>query len=598
MGPTGKLNIDLTGWEFVIHTCNVHYQKSPPIEKETVLQTLGEIGFKNKERGVNPQAAADMNNPITTYSGGWKVKMQLACAQLINADILMIDDPTGHLDVKNIQWVKNWLGNFPGSIIATSANTTFMDAMCTHIVDFHDRKLRQFKSAKGTVLTDFVEAYPEKSAYFELSDKNEKWVFPVPGALEGVKSRGRTILKMQDVTFKYPTMEKNTIEDVSLTVCMASRVAVVGANGAGKSTAIKLLVGELKPEIGSIWRHQNMRLAYVAQHAFHHLEKHLEKTATDYIMWRFAGADDKESLENMNMETNDDDEEKRKQLWFICPKTLDVKKCDMSETPEGKKERASAVTPDAIINRQKHTKTKKYMYEVKWMHKPNECNTWVERDTLLAMGYSKIVAKKDEQEAAAAGLLSKPLTQPGVEKALKDFGLDAEAASHQPLGSLSHGQRVKVVICASCWQNPHIIILDEPTNYLDRDGLGALVRGLETYQGGVVIISHNTEFTDSVCQQKWIMEKSEKTRAGRLREEGEIKVDDAIEEQKGPDEIYDESGNKIEVKKKLEAKDVKKMIKDIEKKMKDHAKKKNLSEEEVWELSDKLAELKEMLADK
>merc|ERR1719440_1944852 len=181
--------------------------------------------------------------------------------------------------------------------------------------------------------------------------------------------------------------------------------------------------------------------------------------------------------------------------------------------------------------------------------------------------------------------------------ALKDFGLDGEAASHSPLASLSHGQRVKVVICASCWQNPHIIILDEPTNYLDRDGLGALVRGLEGYQGGVVIISHNTEFTDSVCTQKWIMEKSEVTGAGRLREEGEIKLDEAIEEQKGPDEVYDESGNKIEVKKKLEAKDVKKAIKEIEKKLKENAKKNNLSEEEVWELSDKLAELKEMLTE-
>merc|ERR1712203_1235421 len=222
-------------------------------------------------------------------------------------------------------------------------------------------------------------------------------------------------------------------------------------------------------------------------------------------------------------------------------------------------------------------------------------NTWVERETLLAMGYSKIVNKKDEQETAAAGLLSKPLTQQGVEKALKDFGLDAESASHQPLASLSHGQRVKVVICASCWQNPHIVILDEPTNYLDRDGLGALVRGLDSFQGGVVIISHNTEFTDSVCTQKWIMEKSEVTGAGRLREEGEIKLDEAIEEQKGPDEVYDESGNKIEVKKKLEAKDIKKNIKDIEKKLKDHKKKNNLSDEEMWELSDRLAELKDML---
>jgi elongation factor 3 len=593
--PTGKMNIDLSGWEFVQHLCNVHYGKKPPLEKDVCIKTLGELGFKNEQLGVNVTAAADMNNPITTYSGGWKVKMQLACAYLINADILMIDDPTGHMDVKNVEWVKNWLKNFSGSIIATSANTTFLNEMCTHIVDFHERKLRQFKATKGEVLTKYVEAFPEKNAYFELSDKNESWVFPLPGVLEGVKSRGRTILKMTDVSFKYPGRPHNVVENISLTVCMASRVAVIGANGAGKSTAIKLLISELKPEKGSIWKHQNMRLAYVAQHAFHHLEKHMEKTPVDYILWRFAGADDRESLENQNKETTDDDAKKRETPWFICPKSLEVKKCDMSDSAEGKKERASKVVPDAIMNRQKHTKTKKYIYEVKWMNKPLESNTWVERDTLLAMGYSKIVMKKDEQEAAAAGLLSKPLTAPGVTKALKDFGVDGEAAGHSPIGSLSHGQRVKIVICASCWQNPHIVILDEPTNYLDRDGLGALVRGLETFQGGVVIISHNEEFTNSVCSQKWIMEKNSTTGAGNLREEGEIEVDENIEEQQGPDEIYDESGNKIIVKKALDAKQIKAAIKDIEKKMKENKKKNTLSEEDAWELSDRLEELKSQL---
>jgi elongation factor 3 len=231
------------------------------------------------------------------------------------------------------------------------------------------------------------------------------------------------------------------------------------------------------------------------------------------------------------------------------------------------------------------------------MHKPVESNCWVERESLMTMGYSKLVNKKDEQEAAAAGLMSKPLTQPGVEKALKDFGLDGESASHQPIASLSHGQRVKVVICACCWQNPHVVILDEPTNYLDRDGLGALVRGLEAYQGGVLIISHNEEFTDSVCSQKWIMEKSETTGAGRLREEGELKFEGEIEETAGPDEIIDESGNKIAVNKAktMDAKEIKKTIKDVEKKLKEHKKNNNLSEEEVWELSDKLEELKSAL---
>merc|ERR1711865_1237087 len=423
------------------------------------------------------------------------------------------------------------------------------------------------KGVKGTVLTEYVEKYPEKVSYFELSDKNEKWVFPLPGALEGVKSRGRTILKINDVTFKYPSHEKNTVEHISLTVCQGSRVAVVGANGAGKSTAIKLLIGELKPESGTIWRHQNMRLAYVAQHAFHHLEKHLDKTPVEYILWRFAGADDRESLENASKEVTDDDGKLREQPWFLHPVALEMKKCDMTESKEGKKERESAIIPDAIMARQKHTKTKKYIYEVKWVHKSTDSNSWVERETLLAMGYSKPVFKKDEQEAAAAGLLSKPLTQPGVEKALKDFGLDAESASHGPLASLSHGQKVKVVICASCWQNPHVIILDEPTNYLDRDGLGALVRGLGAFQGGVAIISHNEEFTDSVCTQKWIMTKHEVTGAGRLREEGEIQLDEVIEKTDGPDEVFDESGNKIVVKKAMtDPKEIKKAIKEIDKK--------------------------------
>merc|ERR1711916_350057 len=86
---------------------------------------------------------------------------------------------------------------------------------------------------------------------------------------------------------------------------------------------------------------------------------------------------------------------------------------------------------------------------------------------------------------------------------------------------------------------------DEPTNYLDRDGLGALVRGLEAYRGGVVIISHNVEFTDSVCQQKWIMAKDETTGSGRLREEGQIVDDEEVENTAGPDEIYDEQATRL-----------------------------------------------------
>merc|ERR1711959_594148 len=178
-----------------------------------------------------------------------------------------------------------------------------------------------------------------------------------------------------------------------------------------------------------------------------------------------------------------------------------------------------------------------------------------------------------------------------VEKELKNFGLDLESAAFNPIASLSGGQKVKVVLAAAMWQNPHILILDEPTNYLDRDGLGALVGGLKEYDGGVVIISHNMEFAESVCHQKWVME------AGRLREEGEIQVDDddMNNDQVGPEEIFDGAGNKIEVNKakSMTDKERKKAIKEIEKKLKEHKKKNTLSEAEVWELEDKLAEYKQ-----
>merc|ERR1711964_255545 len=160
---------------------------------------------------------------------------------------------------------------------------------------------------------------------------------------------------------------------------------------------------------------------------------------------------------------------------------------------------------------------------------------WVERDTMVAMGYEKIVCREDEKQAAAAGLMSKPLTAPSVEKALKDFGLDAESASHNPIASLSGGQKVKVVLAAAMWQNPHVLILDEPTNYLDRDGLGALSLGLQDFGGGCVIISHNMEFTNSICTEKWIMD------AGRLTKEGDVVGEDVSLEAEGAgaDEIVD-----------------------------------------------------------
>jgi elongation factor 3 len=585
------LSVDKPGWWWVMHTCNDIYQIENKVDEDTVKELMKSIGFGYPG---GPDRAANLENPVTSYSGGWKMKMQLCAAQLMNADVLMLDEPTGHLDVDNIKWLEEWLESFPGSIICTSHFSPFLDKMCTHIIDFQDRKLKTFKGEKGQTLTQFVEKHPEKKAYFELSNEVMKFSFPEPGAMEGVKSRSKVVLRMNNVTFQYPTKDKPTIMDVSLTVSQVSRVAVIGANGAGKSTAIKVLVGEQKPTEGTIWKAAGLRMAYVAQHAFHHLEKHMQKTPVDYIMWRFAGNDDKESIEFKTQELSVDEEKARSEKWCVDGTTGAVRRCtDAKEDPKkAKQDEANAVVPDAVINRRQKKKEKTYEYEVKWQMQSIENSCWVEKEILVKMGYLKMVQREDEKQAAMAGLMTKQLTQPCIEKHLKDFGVDAEYASHTQINQMSGGMKVKVVLAAAMWQNPHILILDEPTNYLDREGLGALVLACQDYKGGVLIISHNKEFCDNVATEKWIM------KGGYLRIEGESKAADdeaAGSGNKEVKEVYDGAGNKIDVKQNqnLSAKDAKKQLKDAEKKLKDGKKNKTLTEDEIYELEDKILELKE-----
>ena len=577
------LNIDLNGVDWVVHCCNVIYQMEPKVNAEQVEKVMEDIGFGYAKKDIGKDRAADMGMGVTTYSGGWKVKMQLCAATLMNADILMLDEPTGHLDVTNIAWIKNWLKEFinkGGSVIATSHDSSFLDEMCTHVIDFQNRKLKMFNGTKGKVLQEFVEKFPEKKGYFELKNDVVKFSFPEPGPLEGVKSLSKTLLKMKNVTFQYPTRDTPTIFDINIECSRVSRVGVIGANGAGKSTAIKILIGELKTSQGEVTKHPGMRVAYIAQHAFYHLEKHLHKTPTQYIMWRFAGNEDKEGIDMINKEAQ---EEQKIVKYYIANvnNIMELKEC---QTPN---EESKCVEAEIIYNRRENKKLKLKEYEVKWRGKDIENKMWVKREVLIKMGAIKLVQRHDEKEAVKAGLASKTLTTKDIEKHFADFGIDQEQANHTLIKSLSGGQKVKVVLAASLWQNPHLIILDEPTNYLDRDGLGALTNAIHNFKGGVVIISHNKEFTNAVTTEKWIMEK------GRLRREGES-IEQKSEEDNliktKDDVVFDSFGNEMKVEKKVELsdKEKKRKIKQIQKQIKDGKKKGILTSDEILELEDEL----------
>ena len=147
----------------------------------------------------------------------------------------------------------------------------------------------------------------------------------------------------------------------------SSRVAVNGPNDAGKSTAIKVLIGEQLPTSGSIWKAVGLRLAYVARHGFHHLEKHMQETPTQYIVWFFAGDDERESLELKFDGLSVDEESARSVRWCIDGVTGSVCPCTdpNSDAKKAKADEAGAVDPEATVNHRQKKKEKTFEYEVK-----------------------------------------------------------------------------------------------------------------------------------------------------------------------------------------------------------------------------------------
>mmetsp|Transcript_42171 Transcript_42171/g.51207 ORF Transcript_42171/g.51207 Transcript_42171/m.51207 type:complete len:241 (+) Transcript_42171:108-830(+) len=175
---------------------------------------------------------------------------------------------------------------------------------------------------------------------------------------------------------------------------------------------------------------------------------------------------------------------------------------------------------------------------------------WLSREKLEKCGFMKMLQRVDEREAARAGLYARPLTQKNIEKHLEDFGLDAEFGTHNRILGLSGGQKVKVVLAAAMWLQPHVLVMDEPTNYLDRDALGALAIAVKAYEGGVVIITHNDEFCKAVCTETWAVPgdgivhiTGNKWQPGRTATGGE-----KLAEFKQEEEVKDALGNTMKFK--------------------------------------------------
>lgn len=451
-----------------------YVSKDPKIAEtgqEHISKVLLEFGFTDGPEGRQSQR-------VGSLSGGWKMKLALARAMLQKADVLLLDEPTNHLDVANVKWLQEYLKSHTDiTSLIVSHDSGFLDEVCTDIYHYENKKLVCYKGN----LAAFVKQKPEAKSYYTLSASIIQFKFPPPGILSGIKSMTRAILRMTNCSYTYPGASKPSLSDASLTLTLSSRVAIIGGNGAGKSTFIKMLTGETIPQTGKVEKHPNLRIGYIKQHALEHVEMHLEKTPSQYLQWRYANGDDREVyLKQTRILTEEDKAQLEKPV----------------DLGDGRGPRRI----EALMGRQKWKKS--FQYEVKWIGLLPKHNTMISRETLLELGFFKLVQEFDDHEASREGLGFRNLEPAEISKHFEDVGLDPEIANHNQISGLSGGQKVKVVLAGAMWNNPHLLVLDEPTNFLDRDSLGGLAVAIRDFKGGVVMISHNEEFVGALCPEQ------------------------------------------------------------------------------------------------
>ena len=175
------------------------------ITKDTVTEQLTGVGFSDELQ----------NRSVGALSGGWKMKLALSRAILMQADIFLLDEPTNHLDVANVQWLMDYLCSMTSiSSMIVSHDSNFLETVCTHIIHYENRKLKCYRGN----LTEFVKQVPEAASYYSLEASTITWKFPEPGFLEGVKTKDKAILKMTGMSFTYPGADKPQLSDVNVQV--------------------------------------------------------------------------------------------------------------------------------------------------------------------------------------------------------------------------------------------------------------------------------------------------------------------------------------------------------------------------------------------
>ena len=411
-----KQRLDLLE-EFEEINKSLETQKDPS-EVKRLTKKLERVNAKMEEIGANEAENKAKFIKTKDFSGGWRVRISLAKALFIMPDLLLLDEPTNHLDMNAVMWLEDYLLNWPYTLVIVSHAKDFINNIATDVIHLANQKLTYYKGnyldferdraekiklnhrlheaqvKKMAHMQEFIDRFRYKAKRANLVQSRIKqmnkmeiveeiledptciFIFPEPTKINP------PVLRLDNADLGYNG--KVVVEKINLNVDMSSRIALVGANGCGKTTLLKGLVGDLTPMKGLCYRHGKLRLGLFRQH-------HVDQ--------------------------------------------LDLELSPLEE---------------------------------------------------LQKYYPDIETDK-------------------IRGHLSQFGIGGNL-SLRPNYLLSGGQKSRVALALIMLNNPQILLMDEPTNHLDLDAINALIVALSSYEGGLLIVSHDQNFVEQVCTQIYMIE--------------------------------------------------------------------------------------------
>lgn len=242
----------------------------------------------------------ELHNPVTAFSGGWRMRLNLARALICRSDLLMLDEPTNHLDLDAVIWLEKWLKQYPGTLMLISHDRDFLDSTVTHILSFEQQALQTYtgnyssfekqkaarlrlqqqqyekQQTKVAHLQGFINRFKAKASKAKQAQSRVKQLAKLEEILpiqqenpfnfeffEPEKSPN-PLIKLEQVQTGYD--DKVILNNIHLNLVPGSRIGLLGHNGAGKSTLVKLLASELAPMAGDYAVSQGVNVGYFAQH--------------------------------------------------------------------------------------------------------------------------------------------------------------------------------------------------------------------------------------------------------------------------------------------------------------------------------------------